>query len=110
MCIKANDDGLPYFGRCSKEIGRHQQIVIRLRSSTVQTDFITELKVGHALPGNRLFINGRDYGLEPILHERMKGDQRDEPTVCFWYKKESSSSRAIDELAVSYRRKDESNL
>ena len=108
--LAAQNDGMPYFRRCSKEIGKHHQIVIWLRSSTVQNTFITELKVGHPLPSNPLFIDGTDHGLEPIIHERMKGDQRDEPSACLWFKKDVTSFSAIDDVAVSYSRKDESSL
>mmetsp|Transcript_5105 Transcript_5105/g.9818 ORF Transcript_5105/g.9818 Transcript_5105/m.9818 type:complete len:470 (+) Transcript_5105:30-1439(+) len=108
--LVAQNEGMPYFRRCSKEIGKHHQIVIWMRSSTAQSGFITELKVGHAISAHHLFINGRDYGLLPILHERMKGDQRDEPTACLWYKKDTASLTAIDDIAVSYTRKDEQIL
>ena len=108
--LQAQDEGRPYFRRCAKEIGKHHQIVLWMRSTTVQKDFITELRIGHALPSSPLFINGSDHGLQPILHERMKGDHRHEPTVCLWFQKDTASSSAIDDLAVSYSKKDETFL
>ena len=108
--LQARDEGRPYFRRCAKEIGKHHQIVLWMRSTTAQNDFVTELRVGHALPSSPLFINGSDHGLQPLLHERMKGDHRHEPTVCLWFHKDTSSSSAIDDLAVSYSKKDEAFL
>ena len=99
--LKAQDEGRPYFRRCAKEIGKHHQIVLWMRSTTVQQDFITDLRIGHALPSSPLFINGSGHGLQPILHERMKGDHRHEPTVCLWFQKDTECSSAIDDLAVS---------
>ena len=108
--LKAQDEGRPYFRRCAKEIGKHHQIVLWMRPTTMQQDFITDLRIGHALPSSPLFINGSDHGLQSILHERMKGDHRHEPTVCLWFQKDTACSSAIDDLAVSYSKKDETFL
>lgn len=108
--IDAQHKGLAFHRRCQKEIGRHHQIVIWMQFGTTQNNFITDLQIGHTFHRHALFIDGRDLGFEPILHERMKGSHRDEPTVCFWCKTDVRAPAAIDDVSVSYCRKDESEL
>uniref|UniRef100_A0A7R9W6E1 EF-hand domain-containing protein n=1 Tax=Pseudictyota dubia TaxID=2749911 RepID=A0A7R9W6E1_9STRA len=102
--------GKPYFRRVKRGIGSTDQVVIWLKRGTEQTEFLTELVLGHMSPGHEHFFNGHTMGMALTVHDRMRGTKKDDPCLAFWTKRDERNSRVISDMNVSYTREDRREL
>ena len=102
--------GLPYFHRLKKEIGIQEQIVIWMKSTTLQKEFITDVKLGNTIFGHPEYKNLTSEGYELVEHNCMKGEHMKDPSLHLWYKKDLFSINFICDLNVSYSIKEEEDL
>jgi len=102
--------GRPYYRRLQRQLGAQEQIVLWIQMTVIQSEFITDMKLGDTQPGSPNFFNGKNNGMSSITHERMKGSDSNDPTMCMWYKKDNTSSDIITDLMVSFTKEERKEI
>ena len=97
------DQGEKYFVRVKNDIGsKEQTVVIWIKIDCDKAEFITDLVIGSTQPNHEHFFFGDKEGYHPIMHPRLRGMGTADPTLCFWCKKESTQSRHMCDLQITY--------
>lgn len=97
------DQGEKYFVRVNNDIGaKEQTVVVWIMIAADKAEFITDLVIGSTTPNHEHFFFGDKEGYHPIMHPQFRGMGTADPTLCLWYKKESTRARHICDLQITY--------
>ena len=97
------DQGEKYYLRVKNDIGsKEQTVVVWIMLSADKAEFITDLVIGSTKPNHEHFFFGDKEGYHPIMHPQLRGMGIADPTLCLWCKRESTKSRHICDLQITY--------
>jgi hypothetical protein len=99
------DQGESFFVRVKNDIGsREQMLVIWIKLAADRQEFVTDLVIGSTRPNHEHFFFGDKEGYQAIMHPQLRGMGAADPTLCLWCKKDSTKSRHICDLQITYTR------
>lgn len=103
--------GESYFVRVKNDIGsKEKMVVIWIKVTSQKDEFLTDLKLSSTQPNHQHFFFGDKEGYKLVVHPEMRGMSASDPSLCLWFKKETTKSRYIADIRVTYTNDDQIDL
>ncbi|CAM9258818.1 unnamed protein product, partial [Laminaria digitata] len=106
---RLDSQGLPHYRKLAKGLGGKDPVFLWLLKSFDSQEFITEVQVTHADPGNASYKNLKPYGFVSCGHPKLAATSSGQPSMLLWSKKDPHSDGVAD-IDISYNEADEKKL